>query len=60
MFGARLRWFREAAGLTQEELAERAQLTRNFSPFIASPSFLAAILENVLGLPSHRPELLHA
>ena len=29
MFGARLRRFREAAGLTQEELAERAQLTRN-------------------------------
>ncbi|MDQ3841888.1 MAG: helix-turn-helix domain-containing protein, partial [Actinomycetota bacterium] len=29
MFGARLRRFREAAGLTQEELAERARLTRN-------------------------------
>ncbi len=28
-FGARLRRLREAAGLTQEELAERAQLTRN-------------------------------
>ena len=28
-FGARLRRFREAASLTQEELAERAQLTRN-------------------------------
>jgi predicted ATPase/DNA-binding XRE family transcriptional regulator len=28
-FGMRLRRFREAAGLTQEELAERARLTRN-------------------------------
>jgi transcriptional regulator with XRE-family HTH domain len=28
-FGARLRQFREAAGLTQEELAERARLSTN-------------------------------
>src|SRR3712207_4644614 len=64
-FGERLRRLREAAGLTQEELAERAGLTRDAigalerglrrRPYPHTVRALAA----ALGLPDQEREVLH-